>query len=307
MRAVVLGRPARFARDDADDGYAQYRLERAARIAGFHEVGFCAEPIAAARDFRNTLREPKTVLVGDFGGGTSDFTVMRMQSGEYRRGDVLAIGAVSVAGDAFDASIMRHHVAKHFGSEVRYRVPMGSNVMTMPPALSEKLCTPADASLLRSEDARVFLRNVRDWSLGADDRRRMDQLLTLIEDRLGFSLFEAIEQAKRTLSSAESTQVRFSYPTIEIDEPISREAFGASSSGKTAAIVAELDATLARAGLPPDAIDIVCCTGGTARVPALTAALAERFGREKLTQHRSFHSVIQGLAEHARSTLRGET
>jgi hypothetical chaperone protein len=305
VRAVVLGRPGRFSPDDGDDRYAQYRLERAARIGGFSEVHFCAEPIAAARDFRNTLTEPKTVLVGDFGGGTSDFTVMRMQRGEYDASDVLAIGAVSVAGDAFDAAIMRHHVAKHFGSEVRYRVPLGSNVMTMPPALSDKLCTPADASLLRSADAQAFLHNVRDWALAPEDRRRMDQLLTLIEDRLGFAVFETIERAKRELSSADTARVRFAYPTIEIDEPISREAFGASSRDKTGAIVAELDATLARAGLSPSAIDIVCCTGGTARVPALTAALAERFGRDKLTEHRSFHSVIQGLAEHARSVLGG--
>jgi hypothetical chaperone protein len=176
----------------------------------------------------------------------------------------------------------------------------------MPPALSDKLCTPADASLLRSQDAHAFLRNVRDWALGPEDQRRMDQLLTLIDDRLGFAVFEAIENAKRELSSAETTRVRFSYPTIEIDEPISRAGFGASSRDKTAAILAELDATLARAGLAARAIDIVCCTGGTARVPALTAALAERFGQGKLTEHRSFHSVIQGLAEHARSVLRGE-
>jgi hypothetical chaperone protein len=100
--------------------------------------------------------------------------------------------------------------------------------------------------------------------------------------------------------------VRFSYPTIEIDEAIDRVAFEASARVKTTAIIAELDATLGRAGLPASAIEIVCCTGGTARVPALADALAQRFGRDKLQQHRSFHSVIQGLAEHARSLLRGE-
>ncbi|MFI5307627.1 MAG: Hsp70 family protein [Polyangiales bacterium] len=306
VTAVVLGRPARFSTDDGDDRYAEYRLERAARIAGFREVSFCAEPIAAARDFRNTLAEPRTVLVGDFGGGTSDFTVMRMRAGDYDPTDVLAIGGVSVAGDAFDAAIMRHHVARHFGSEVRYRVPMGHNVLTMPTSLSEKLCSPADASLLRSQDALSFLRNVRDWSLGEDDRRVMDQLFTFVEDRLGFAVFEAIESAKRTLSEANLACVQFSYPTIEVSEPIERVAFEQSSQSKTAAIVAELDATLARARLEPASIDIVCCTGGTARLPALSNALALRFGRKKLTEFRSFHSVIHGLAEHAHARLRGE-
>src|SRR5262245_10220865 len=124
---VVLGRPARFARDDADDAFAQYRLERAARTAGFTAIDFLPEPIAAAREFRATLSGPKNVLVADFGGGTSDFTVLRMRRERYDRSDVLAIGGVSVAGDAFDAALMRHHVARHFGAEVTYRVPFGTN------------------------------------------------------------------------------------------------------------------------------------------------------------------------------------
>jgi len=306
VKAVVLGRPARFSSDDADDRYAQQRLERAARLAGFGDVTFCPEPIAAARDFRGTLDQPRTVLVGDFGGGTSDFTVMRMRKEGYEPSDVLAIGGVAVAGDAFDGAIMRHHVSRHLGSEVQYRVPMGQNVLSMPPALIEKLCAPADASLLRSQDALTFLRNVRAWSLGPDDRRCMDQLFTFVEDRLGFSVFEAIEAAKRTLSTAQEARVRFSYPTVEIDEPLTRAQFEHSSHKKTEAIVDELDATLQRAGLLPEQIEIVCCTGGTARLPALADALAQRFGREKLTEFRSFHSVIHGLAEHARSWLRGE-
>lgn len=306
VRRVVLGRPARFSADDADDRYAEQRLERAARSAGFADVRFCPEPLAAARDFRGTLREATTVLVGDFGGGTSDFTVVRLRPDGYDARDVLAIGGVSVAGDAFDASLMRHHVARCFGAEVTYKVPMGENVLTMPPALIEKLCTPADASLLRSQDALEFLRNVRAWSLGPRDRRSMDQLFTLIEDRLGFALFEAIEAGKRALSDADATVVRFSYPTIEVQEPITREAFERSSAGKTAAILRELDATLARAGLAPEAIDAVCCTGGTAKLPALALGLAERFGFAKLREHQAFHSVILGLAEHAREVARGE-
>jgi hypothetical chaperone protein len=305
VTSVVLGRPARFSQDDGDDRFAQYRLERAARTAGFTRVAFLPEPIAAARDFRATLSEPKTVLVGDFGGGTSDFTVMRMRATGYDPSDVLAIGGVAVAGDAFDAAIMRHHVARHFGSEVTYRVPLGRNVLRMPPALMDKICSPADASLLRMQDALSFLRNVQAWSLGGDDRRRMDQLLTFVEDRLGFQLFESIEAAKRALSDEERTTVRFSYPTIDVAEPIARADFEHSSERQTAAILAELDDTLARAGLVPAGIDVVCCTGGTARLPALRDALAARFGQDKLTDFRNFHSVIHGLAEHAQTLCAG--
>ncbi|HKU40770.1 MAG TPA: Hsp70 family protein [Polyangiales bacterium] len=303
VRRVVLGRPARFAVDDAEDSHAQYRLERAARVAGFEEISFCPEPIAAAREFRSTLREQKRVLVGDFGGGTSDFTVLQMHEGAFRPSDVLAIGGVPVAGDAFDSAIMRRHVGRHFGTEVRYRVPFGNNVLQMPPGLMEKICTPADASLLQTEQAMTFLRNLKDWSLGDDDQRCIEQLLIFVEDRLGFAVFEAIEGTKRELSTNERAVFSYEYPGIEIEEPIERSAFEQSSATATERIVAELDATLRRAGLGPDGIDIVCCTGGTARLPAVEQALAARFGADKLTQFENFHSVILGLSEHARSLL----
>jgi hypothetical chaperone protein len=301
---VLLGRPARFSVDDADDTRAQYRLERSARIAGFTEVSFCPEPIAAAREFRSTLSERKIVLVGDFGGGTSDFTVLQMHDGAFVPEDVLAIGGVAVAGDAFDSALMRRHVGRHFGTEVKYKVPFGTNVLQMPPALMEKICTPADASLLQTADAMTFLRNVKDWSLGDRDEQAIEQLLTFVEDRLGFQVFESIEQTKRALSEQERVTFHFEYPTIEVDEPIERAAFEQSSANATAAIVAELDATLSRAQLRADQVDIVCCTGGTARLPAVEAALAQRFGRDKLTQFQNFHSVILGLSEQARAGLR---
>jgi hypothetical chaperone protein len=303
VKRVVLGRPARFAPDDADDAFAQYRLERAAKTAGFEQISFCPEPIAAAREFRSTLSERKIVFVGDFGGGTSDFTVLQMHDGPFQQSDVLAIGGVAVAGDAYDSDIMRKHIGRHFGTEVQYKVPFGSNILTMPPALMEKICTPADASLLRAAEAMTFLRNVKDWSLGAEDEQHIEQLLTLVEDRLGFSVFESIEQVKRKLSSNEHARFEFSYPSVEIEETITRAAFEKSSARATERVVAELDATLARAGLTPQDVDIVCCTGGTAHLPAVSGALATRFGLEKLAQFRHFHSVILGLSAQAQASL----
>ena len=134
----------------------------------------------------------------------------------------------------------------------------------MPPALMEKICAPAEASLLRKQDALSFLRDVRAWSLGPKDEERLDQLLIFVEDNLGFAVFEAIEAGKRVLSDAESTCIRYAYPGIEVEEPVTRAQFRDSSARATDAILQALDATLADAGTPPEAIDIVCCTGGTA-------------------------------------------
>jgi hypothetical chaperone protein len=228
---------------------------------------------------------------------------MRMHSGAYDDSDVLAIGGVAVAGDAFDAAIMRKHVGRHFGTEVTYRVPFGSNVMRMPPALIEKICSPADASLLSAESEMTFLRNLNQWSLGPEDQRILDQLLTFIEDRLGFRVFEAIEQTKRKLSDRDQAEFHFRYPTVEVDELIQRTGFELSSARATEAIARELDATLERAGVTPSEVDIVCCTGGTARIPSVERALSERFGAHKMTQFQNFHSVILGLSEHARARL----
>jgi hypothetical chaperone protein len=109
VKSVLLGRPAQFAATEADDGFAQMRLERAAELAGFREIRFCPEPIAAAYDFRSTLKEAKIVLVADFGGGTSDFTVMKISKEKYQPTDVLSIGGVALAGDSLDGDYAKAH------------------------------------------------------------------------------------------------------------------------------------------------------------------------------------------------------
>lgn len=297
---VVLGRPAKFSLDDSDDGLAQSRLERAAKIAGFKEVSFCPEPVAAAQDFQVILDRPRVVLVADFGGGTSDYTIVRLRPEGFDPSDVLALGGISTAGDALDGSLMRHKIARHFGAEVTYKVPLGSNRLTMPKGIIEKLCSPADMTILQHRDVLAFLRDVKSWALGPDDQRRMDHLLCLVEDSLAFKLFESIERTKCALSAADAAEFRFEYPSIDLHEPVEREEFEKGSAREVSAILGALDRTVADAGLGTDDVDVVCCTGGTARVPQIARGIEARFGREKVKELRAFHSVVQGLAEQAR-------
>jgi hypothetical chaperone protein len=303
---VVLGRPARFCDDALDDAFAERRLLSAAQKAGFNEIHFLPEPIAAAREFGASVGEPRVVLVADFGGGTSDFTVMRVGQRRFERSDVLAIGGVAIAGDALDASIMRHHVARHFGAEVVYKVPFGSNVLRMPKPIVEQLCSPANLSALRRQDVAEFLRNVRSWSVGPDDREKLDQLRVLVDDALGFQLFEVIEQAKRALSTSTSAVISFTYPSIDVREHVTRAAFEDGARRETDAILRCLDDTVRAAGVTPRQVELVCCTGGTAKVPRIAAAIRERFGAERVRDWKSFHSVVEGLAMHARALARGE-
>ena len=295
---VVLGRPARFAPDEADDRYAEGRLERAARIAGFKEIEFFPEPVAAAFGYGQEGSGESLVLAADYGGGTSDFTVYRMGARAGRRfesSDVVAMGGVSTAGDALDAALMRNRISSYFGTGVQYKVPFGSNVLTMPTHLMERICHPAEISLLRKQDTMEFFRNVRQWSLGSEDREKMDRLFTLLQDQLGFPLFERIEATKRALSASSSARFEFKYPELEIQEKITRKEFETYASIQFEKMTAALDETLRAGQIKPDAVDRVLCTGGTAKVPHIRESLIERFGEKKLFDLDPFRGVAQGL------------
>jgi hypothetical chaperone protein len=305
ITGVVLGRPALFSQNSDDDRLAQSRLEAAAQFAGFKHIEFLAEPVAAAYEFRHQLTEKQNVLVADFGGGTSDFTVLRMGKEELEPKDVLAIGGVSIAGDAFDGSIMRHMIAPYFGSNVAYRLPSGSNDMHLPNTLLSKMCSPADMSMLDRQDLKTLLQHVQRWNITPEDGERMQRLFLLIEEHLGYSLFRAIEKSKIELSKEPSSQFEFHHPGIEISEEIFGSDFKFHSQSVVDAIAAAMDETVKKSGLSYKDINVVCCTGGTARIPALRAVLEQRLGADKLREHRHFHSVVGGLAEKAHILARG--
>ena len=267
VRRVLLGRPVHF--DGEDDAFAESRLRKAAELAGFEEVHFLAEPVAAARAFGAAADREELALIGDFGGGTSDFTVLRMGPRALRREDVLAVGGVAVAGDALDASLMRAQVGRHFGAEVRYRAPFGTNVLRMPqgdraaPLLAR---APLHAPAARHRELPRRRAPVVAVRGGPPDR--MDQLTALVEETQGFHLFEAIERAKRELSSESDAEIVFSHPGIEVREPVTRAGFEEASRREVDEILRCLDETVRAAGVGFGDIGVVCCTGGTAQGPA---------------------------------------
>jgi hypothetical chaperone protein len=298
---VVLGRPAKFSNDPVKDKLAQYRLEKAAELAGFKSISFLAEPLAAALDLRTRLTEAKTVLVVDLGGGTSDFTVIRIGTEEFRDEDVLGIGGVSVAGDAVDGEFMKHQVAPFLGSKVRYKVPMGSNVLEMPKSLLDHICSPADLAQLRRSDHLDFFRSVQKWTLRDQDKAALERLFVLVEDQLGFAIFEEIDRLKRALGEHDEATFSFKAVGAEIEFPLSRPDFDVSVARPVDQILEAMDETLRQSSLTPEKIDIVYCTGGTSKLPLVQKALRRRFSDEKIVKRDFFHSVIQGLGEYARN------
>jgi len=300
VRAAMLGCPARFSDDPGAHELALSRLRRAAELAGFTRTAVCEEPVAAALDCAQAGTAEKLVAVLDLGGGTSDFTIARIGDG---RAEVLSVGGVAVAGDALDGAIMRDCISPHFGARATYQRGFGNTVLTFPRPLLERMCSPAELCLLDRRESLEFLKDIRSGTVDDDTRDRLDRLLTLVEDRLGFRLFEAIDHTKRELSDAPRAEFRFDYPTIDLAVDLERSDFERAARPSLDRILERLDETLLNAGVTPSEVDIVYCTGGTARVPAFLAAVAERFGSSKVQHGRTFHAVIQGLAERARTWI----
>jgi hypothetical chaperone protein len=297
---VVMGRPARFSNDPDEDRLAQDRLEGAARRAGFTEVSFCPEPVAAAYDFAEDLAEPRVVLVADLGAGTSDFTIVRMQRGGFEPGDVLAVGGVAVAGDAIDGALVRSVVAPHFGAGALYRVAFGHNDLEMPIGLVTLLASPGDLTVTDRGATLKMLETIRSGLVNKSDRSRLDRFVALVEDGLGFMLYEGVEAAKRRLSDAESTDLVIDEPSLAFEATATAAGLATSSENQVAAILAALQRTLDTAGLAPDQIDILCLTGGTSRMPLLASAIEAHLPKAATRRLKSFHSVVQGLARRAK-------
>ena len=304
VEAVVLGRPARFSEDPVKDKLAQYRLQKAAELAGFKKIEFLAEPLAAALDLKRRLKETKTVLVVDLGGGTSDYTVIRIGPEDFKESDVLAIGGVSIAGDRIDGEFMTSQVAPFFGSRVKYKVPLGSNVLEMPKSLLEHLSSPADIAQLRKSDHMEFFRSVQRWSPSPADKKKLDRLFVLVEDQLGFRLFEEIDRVKRALSKESQASFQFDYPEIDIRFDVADVDFNASAGRPAEDILKAMDETLKSAQVEPADIDIVYCTGGTSQLKIIQRGLLRRFPADKIVSRDFFHSVIQGLGERSRDLAR---
>jgi hypothetical chaperone protein len=296
--SVVLGRPVAFSTDAAKDAVAEQRLEKAARKAGFKNIWFQYEPVAAALAFEETLQsgQERTVFIGDFGGGTSDFSVIRVKGGAFarsdRRSDVLSLGGVYVAGDKFDSQIMWDKVAHHFGRYARYKTMGKDEGINIPKSIIYTLCQWHRIPLLRARKTRELIRVIKGTT---DDRQAIEHLENIINDNFGFFLFQAIEKAKCELSGRDQALIRFTERDLCISENIGKGEFETINAENFQQIAACIDGVVARSGLLPAQIDTVFLTGGTSRIPHIQALFAERFGRNKLENRNAFTSVVHGL------------
>jgi len=296
---VFLGRPVEFSADPELDLLAEERLRTAAIRAGFSNVHFVYEPIAATLFYETSLPEGKeqTVFMGDFGGGTSDFVVMRLRGGkrdprESRDNDILATGGVYVAGDAFDASIMWHKLTQHFGRDAKIS-GMGGKVLDAPIGIFRTLCQWHMIPQLRERKTLSMIRSL--IGVTEEDRAALERLQTFIVDNLGYLLFRDIERAKRELSKRESSLIEFFERNMDIREPITREEFEEMADDRFREISDCVDKTLSQAGVDPQDIDAVLLTGGSSFIPRVRRIFLDRFGEAKILPVDAFTSVAYGL------------
>lgn len=296
--SVVLGRPVVFSTDAAKDTVAEQRLEKAARKAGFQKIWFQYEPVAAALAFEETLQtgQERVVFIGDFGGGTSDFSVIRVKGGDFarsdRRSDVLSLGGVYVAGDKFDSQIMWDKVAHYFGRSARYKTLGKDDWITIPRSIIYTLCQWHRIPLLRARKTREHIRLIKE---STDDRRAIQHLENIIDDNFGFFLFQAIEKAKCELSDKDSSLILFTEQDLCINEQLGKQEFEVLNKDNFQQIADCIDDVVAQSGLLTTQIDSVFLTGGTSRIPHIQNMFAKRFGREKLESRNAFTSVVHGL------------
>jgi hypothetical chaperone protein len=288
---VVAGRPVRFAGESADDDFGEARLRAAFAQAGFGAVDVALEPEAAGYRFARSLEAPATVLVGDFGGGTSDFSVMRFDPQGAARVVPLGYAGIGIAGDTFDYRIIDKVVSPLLGKGDVYTV-MGKE-LPVPPDYFTGFARWHRLSLMRAPRT---LRAIEEVAVASAHPERLRMLIRLIEDELGYQLYQTVSAVKAELSRQETAVLRFAHGDLAIERRIARHEFESWIAEDLRRIAATVDQALATARLRPDEIDRVFLTGGTSFVPAVRALFEERFGADKVSGGGEFVSVAEGLA-----------
>ena len=301
--AVTAGRPVRFAGQLADEMLALRRLTDAFGMAGFAEVAFVAEPLAAAYKFASRIGSAKLCVVADFGGGTSDFSLVRFGPGSDARLDMetLATSGVGVAGDRLDYRIIENIICPKLGLGSHY-VSMGKR-LPMPVHYYSRFQRWSDLSFLRAPE---ILRELRGLKRMSEEPEALDRLIYIIEEELGFDLYRAVSAVKTALSSQEIARLAFNHGPVRIDEAISRAAFNEWISEDLAAIDEQITKLFDETDLTPADVDNVFMTGGTSFVPAIRELTASRFSAAEFSAEDEFISVGGGLALFGREHLRGQ-
>jgi len=293
--SVVLGRPVRFAgaENEADETLALNRLRSAADLAGFSEVTFELEPVAAAYQYETQLDHDELVLIGDFGGGTSDFTLAHLGSGRKRTGrnPVLGTSGVAIAGDTFDSRIMMNLVAPKLGLGSHY-VSLGKE-LPVPVWPYSQLSSWHRTFLLKDPKTMRVLREVKNQASEPD---KITALIEVISENLGYALYRAVESTKVALTDNEDAGFVFAHSSVNIDDTLERWRFESWIQPDIQSIATCVKTLISQHNVNYGDIGSVFLTGGSSFVPYVRRFFAKTFGSEKLKGGEELTTVAKGLA-----------
>jgi hypothetical chaperone protein len=288
---VVVGRPVEFAGSRPDEALARSRYVAMFAALG-SEVQYVYEPMGAAFSYAQRLDAPATILVADFGGGTSDFSVVRIDApGTTRRCMALGHAGVGIAGDRFDYRILDRLVLPLLGKGGSYR--SFDKVLEIPAGYFTEFGDWSRLALMRNRRTLEALAKLQRSAL---DPLAIGRMIRIIENELGYRLYEAVGAVKRALSSEAQANFRFEGGGVELDVQVRREDFERWIAPDLAKIEAAADRALAAAAVRAEEIDRVFLTGGSSLIPAVRAIFSRRFGETRLASGGELTSIAHGLA-----------
>jgi len=295
VEKAVFGRPVRFSNRDEENVLAEDRLRRAALIAGFKDITFFYEPVAACVEYAVSADRIQRLMVVDIGGGTCDVCIMETgashsQAARLAESRILSVSGVPVAGDAIDRELIRARVFPCLGSRSRY----GPSKLPMPQFIYSSICDWQNLYKLNTEET-------INWLIAAESSSTQPEairgLRTLIQRNYGYPLVRKVEQAKKMLSTEWRAPIELHHAdAMHISVEVERSEF----TDIIAPLLDDMRRSILEgeqaAGVRPEDIDCVLTTGGTCLIPAVRRMLVQRYGEDKLLHRDTFTSVASGLA-----------
>ncbi|TBU97888.1 Hsp70 family protein [Stutzerimonas kirkiae] len=294
---VVLGRPVFFVDDDPQaDREAADTLEGVARKLGFRDVSFQFEPIAAAFDYESRIEREERVLIVDIGGGTSDFSLVRLSPERHhldqRQHDILATRGIHIGGTDFDRQLSLQGVMPLFG----YGSRMKSDAL-MPTSPHLNLAT---WHTINAVYAQASLRALQSMRYDIVDPSGIDRLLRLVEQRAGHWLAMQVEDSKIALTDQPQRDIDLGRIEPGLLARLQRTTLEQAIAPLLERIGTCIDQLLNDAGLRPGDVDSVFFTGGSSVIPALRQCVASRLTQARHVEGNRFGSIGNGLAIEAR-------
>jgi len=297
---IAVGRPIRYSNADTEDDnqFAIDRLTRALTKAGIGPVIFEYEPVAAAFFYESTLDHDELILIGDFGGGTSDFSVLRVgpTAVRDRAHRILGTEGVALAGDSFDSRVVHNLISPKLGRGTEYRSL--DKILPMPEWIYSDLSRWHYLSFLKSTETIEMLRGIRSQSL---DPERISSLLHIVKNDLGFYLHQAVQGMKVELSSELTGSFVFEDHVVQMNGKIKRSSFEKWIEPDLDKIRGCVERLLQSTGVASQDVDRVFLTGGSSLVPAVRRIFEDRFDAGRISGGSEFTSVAKGLALRALS------